>query len=44
VQIDDVWVSGGVEVVGWSSVASAGSDHRIIVADLRVGPPAQAER
>lgn len=44
VQIDDVWVSGGVEVVAWSSVASAGSDHRIIVADLRVGPPAQAER
>ena len=48
VQLDDVWVSSGFEVVAWSSVASEGSDHRIIVADLRPvsgdGPAGQPGR
>ena len=34
VQIDDVWVGPGVRVVGWSSLAPIGSDHRVVVADL----------
>lgn len=34
VQIDDVWVGPGVRVVGWSSFAPIGSDHRVVVADL----------
>lgn len=37
VQLDDLWVSRGVEVVAWSSVEPLGSDHRAIVADLRIG-------
>lgn len=36
VQIDDVWHA-GAEVVAWSSVEPLGSNHRVIVADLRVG-------
>lgn len=40
VQIDDVWVGPGVRVVGWSSFAPIGSDHRVVVADLVI----QAER
>ncbi len=34
IQIDDVWVGPGVRVVGWSSFAPIGSDHRVVVADL----------
>lgn len=44
VQLDDVWVTPGFEVVAWSSQASEGSDHRIIIADLRPLALGQADR
>lgn len=36
VQLDDVWVAGGARVVAWSSVGGLGSDHEMIVADIRL--------
>lgn len=42
VQLDDVWVSGGARVVAWSSVEPLGSDHAMIVADIRLALPPHA--
>lgn len=36
VQLDDVWARGGARVVAWSSLEPVGSDHRAVVADVRV--------
>jgi endonuclease/exonuclease/phosphatase (EEP) superfamily protein YafD len=36
VQLDDVWVAGGASVAAWSSVESLGSDHTMIVVDVRL--------
>jgi hypothetical protein len=44
VQLDDVWVSRGVAVRAWSSVAPLGSDHRAVVADVAIPPGGQAVR
>ncbi|MFK7882771.1 MAG: endonuclease/exonuclease/phosphatase family protein [Phycisphaerales bacterium] len=36
VQLDDVWRSPGVEVVGWSSPRGLSSDHSPVVVDVRL--------
>lgn len=35
-QLDDVWTGPGARVAAWSSLAPLGSDHRIIVVDIRL--------
>lgn len=36
IQLDDVWRSAGVEVLGWSSPGGLSSDHRPVVVDVRL--------
>ena len=34
--IDDVWTSDGARVIAWSSIELQGSDHRCIIADIKL--------